>query len=224
MDVFINLGADTLKILLGFTTFSWIAWGLTSVLLLVTGPILVQAMPRFVDPVSRKVVLDPLKVVIWMPLSTGAAFLITIGLVITIFGAVLAPLFILGLLLVGYLAVARIIGSKVLPATIQHTDFSPLLTTMVGILILRVVRLVPVVGALTHSLLIWIGFAAACLTAVEAARRWWRRRLPDEQQFRGELLVEWYPDGDPENHRANVGDGRPVLGNIRGDEKDSKNP
>lgn len=217
MDVLAQLVVDLGRVALGLTSFSWLAWAYVTVLLLVVGPVFVQVAPKVVDPPARLLATDPLRVVIWMPISLGVLLFGTIALILTIFGSVLAPIGALLLALAGYLALARLAGER-LGRVAGIATVPPWLAAMLGIMVLRAVRAVPYVGALAHSLLGWVALAAATCVAVRAARQWHRRRMPDIVQFRGETLVEWYPDGDPVDGKPSIGTGRPVLGNVRGEE------
>lgn len=217
MSAIAQLFVDLAKVAIGATPFSLLAWAYVGVLLLIVGPVFVQVAPKVVDPPARLLATDPLRVVLWMPISTIGLVLVTILLIITIFGAMLMP--ILGLLIgmAGYLAFARLVGEQ-LGRTVGLQEVPPWLAAAIGIIAFRLVRLVPLVGATAHSIIAWIGFAAASCAAVHQTLRWHRRRLPDAEQFRGELLVEWYPDGDPADGRPAPGTGRPVLDNVRGEE------
>lgn len=216
MGVFVELFADLGRIALGLSQFSWLGWAYVSLLLLVVGPTFVQVAPRVVDPPARLMATDPLRVALWLPLSFLALFATTIALFITIFGAMLMPIVALMLGLAGYLSLARLLGERVV-GWLGVATAPPWLAAFVGIALLRVLRLTPFVGAAAHSLVAWIGFAAATCMAVRGLLQWHRRRMPDVVQFRGETLVEWYPDGDPEDGPS-VGTGRPVLDNVRGEE------
>lgn len=216
MGVFVELFADLGRIALGLTQFSWLLWAYVTLLLLVVGPAFVQVAPRVVDPPARLIATDPLRVAVWLPLSFLALFATTIALFITIFGAMLMPIVAIMLGMAGYLALSRLIGERV-GAWLGIAAPPPWLAAFVGIALLRVLRLTPFVGAAAHSLAAWVGFAAATCITVRSLYQWHRRRMPDVVQFRGETLVEWYPDGDPEGGPS-VGTGRPVLDNVRGDE------
>lgn len=216
MGVFVELFVGMGRIALGLTTFSWLLWAYVSVLLLIVGPVFVQVAPRVVDPPARLVATDPVRVVLWMPLSVLLLFFGTIALVITIFGAMLMPIIAILVGMAGYLAIGRLIGER-FGATLGIRDVAPWLAAVLGIALLRLVRLTPIIGAAAHSFIAWIGFAAATCISVRMARQWYRRRLPDARQFRGETLVEWYPDGDPAEGPS-VGTGRPVIDNVRGEE------
>jgi hypothetical protein len=212
-ELFVDLG----RIALGLTTFSWALWAYVSVLFLIVGPTFVQVAPKVIDPPATLLATDPVRVVIWMPISVIGSFMLTLFLLITIFGAMLMPILAILVGMAGYLALSRLIGERIGNA-LGMAEVAPWLASALGIVVLRLVRLVPILGAPAHSLLAWIGFAAASCATVTMARSWYRRRLPDEEQFRGEMLVEWYPDGDPADGRPSIGTGRPVLDNVRGDE------
>lgn len=216
MGVFVELFVQMGEVALGLTPFSWLLWAYVSVLLLVVGPVFAQVAPEIVDPPARLIATDPVRVTIWMPLSVLLLFFGTIALVITIFGAMLMPIVAVLVGMAGYLAIARLIGERI-GSTLGIAAVPPWLAALLGIAALRALRLVPIVGAAAHSLVAWIGFAAATCITVVLAKQWYRRRMPDARQFRGETLVEWYPDGDPVEGPS-VGTGRPVLGNVRGDE------
>lgn len=218
MGVFVELFVDLARIALGLTAFSWLAWAYVSVLLLLVGPVFVQVAPNIIDPPARLIATDPLRVAAWMPLSLAVLFGATILLVITIFGALLTPLLALLIGLAGYLSLARLLGERIAAALLPTALVSPWLAAFIGILLLRAMRAVPFVGAPAHSMAAWVGFAAATCMAVRHAHAWHRRRMPDAVQFRGETLVEWYPDGDPEDGVPSIGTGRPVIDNVRGDE------
>jgi hypothetical protein len=217
VDTFAELFVDLARVALGLAPLSLAAWAYVTVLVLLVGPVMAQAAPRLVDPPARLLAADPLRVAVWLPLSTLVLVMGTIALAITIIGAVLAPLAAIGLALVGYLALAVLVGERLLQRAGVASP-APWLAALVGLLLVRLVRLVPLVGGLAHSIALWIGFAAATCIALRMLRSHWRRRLPDADQFRGETLVEWYPDGDPADGRPSVGTGRPVLDNVRGEE------
>ncbi len=218
-DLFVDLG----RVALGLTPFSWLLWGYVTVLLLVTGPVFVQVAPKVVDPPARLLATDPVRVAVWLPLSLLTTVCVTLATFVTIIAPLLMPVFVLLVGIAGYLALGRLVGAQAW-RWVADDEPGPWLAALVGILLLRVVRLVPYAGAFAHSLLVWIGFAAATCAATRAAWAWHRRRMPDVVQFRGETLVEWYPDGDPADGQPSVGTGRPVLENIRGDEDRARRP
>ena len=223
MGVIGELAADVGRIALGMTAFSFVAWAYVTVLLLIVGPVFVQVAPKVVDPPARLIATDPVRVVIWMPLSVLGVIALTGLLLITILGGLLMPIAAILLGLAGYLAVARLLG-ELAGRWFGAREVAPWLAALIGIIVLRIVRLVPFIGAPAHSLIAWVGLAAATCAFVRAAWAWHRRRLPDAKQFRGETLVEWYPDGDPADGRPTFGTGRPVVDNIRGEEDRAPRP
>lgn len=217
MGVIAELLVDSGRVALGLTPFSLLLWAYVSIILLLVGPAFVQVAPQIVDPPARLLATDPVRVVIWMPLSLLALISLTALLLITIFGALLMPIVALLVAMAGYLALARLVGEQAGHA-LGLPQVAPWLAAAIGIAAFRLVRLVPYAGAPAHTLIVWIGCAAASCAFWRAARAWYRRRLPDETQFRGETLVEWYPDGDPIDGKPSIGTGRPVLDNVRGEE------
>ncbi|MCW2928739.1 MAG: hypothetical protein JWM86_2707 [Thermoleophilia bacterium] len=217
MGVIAKLFLDVGEVALGLTPFSWLLWSYVTVLLLVVGPVFTHVAPQVVDPPARLLATDPVRVVIWMPLSILGTIACTILLIITIFGAMLLPVAAILVAMAGYLALARLLGEAI-GRRVGVAAVPAFAASFIGIVAMRIVSAVPIVGTAAHSLLVWIGFAAASCISVRAGVQWYRRRLPDEVQFRGETLVEWYPDGDPADGRPSTGTGRPVLGNVRGNE------
>lgn len=223
MGTVVQLFVDVAQVALGLTPFSMVAWTYVTVLLLATGPAFAHVAPRVIDPPARMLAVDPVRIVRWMPLSVLTMFAATLALFITVIGALLVPMLAIALVLVGFLAVSRLVGELLL-VRLGVAAPGAALASAVGIVALRVVRLVPYLGAPVQSLIGWAGFAAAAACAVRGAWSWHKRRLPDVVQFRGETLVEWYPDGDPADGRPSIGTGRPVLENVRGDEDRQPRP
>lgn len=220
-----RLFGDALQIALGVgVEFSFAFWLIVTVMLVIVGPLIVQVSPKVIDPPGRLIATRPERVALWLPLSLAMTAGLVVFLFVTIVGAPLA-LFIplLGIFVsgAGYLALARIVGERVLAVQRTGRSVPPGVSALVGIVLFRLVRLIPFVGAFAHSMICWIGYAATCAVLWSVARSWHRRRMPDSSQFAGETLVEWYPDGDPADGKPAIGTGRPVLGNLRGEEDDS---
>jgi hypothetical protein len=216
-----QLIVDVLRVAFGVgIDFSFIAWAYVSAILLLVGPLFAQIAPRVIEPPARVLASEPRVVAWWLPLSWLATFGVVLFLAITIVGipaAMLVPLIVIVLALGGYVALARLTGERLAVQLGAKTVPPVWLATLIGITLFRLIRLVPFVGAAAHSLIAWISYAAVCLVLYRAARSWHARRMPDAQQFAGETLIEWYPEGDPVDG-PRVGTGRPVIGNIRGDE------
>lgn len=216
------LVGDVLRVALGIDTpFSWALWAFVTVVVLVVGVTMGVATPGVIDPVAVQAGSRPNRVLLWMPLSVLAFLGLVLFLAVTIvgipFAGMLVPVFLVTAGL-GYIALARLLGDRLVRRLGSGGDVHPAVAMLVGLLLLRALRLVPFIGAAAHSLVGWYGLAATTVVAWDVAWSWHRRRMPDAEQFAGETLVEWYPDGDPDDGRPSVGTGRPVLDNVRGDE------
>lgn len=214
------LATDILRLALGVgVPFSWTLWLAVSALWLLVGPPLALVAPRVIDPIAAQVVARPERVALWMPGSIVATFGVIFGLALTIVGIPLTVLVVAAiplLLAAGYLAVALVLGDVA-----SRRLWRPLpawAAALLGLALLRLLRALPLIGAAAQSVVLWVGYASAAALLWAAVRSWHRRRMPDVEQFAGETLVEWYPDGDPADGRPAVGTGRPVVGNLRGEE------
>ena len=221
------LFSDVASIALGTEfTFSWIAWAYFTVLVMVVGSVMAVVAGRVLDPMAALAGGRPLRVVKWMvPALIGSMLLVAVSFLTVIFAGI-AVVLAFGLLvlgLFGYLALGLVVGDvavRLLRGGMPLTDEGsppPWLAALVGLLLIRLLRIVPFLGGFLHGMAVWFAFTAAFVVAWDVALSWHRRRLPDHIQFEGETLVEWYPDGDPEEGPS-VGTGRPVLENLRGEE------
>lgn len=220
----ISLLKDVLNLMLGIgVPFRPLVWALVTLVLLLVGPLVVTVSPRVMDPPGVLLAARPERVAAWLGGSLLMVFGTIFFLAITIVGfagIVLVPVFVALGVIGGFFAFARVVGHTLLRRYASIDSPVAWMSVILGIVVLRLVRVVPFIGAAAFSLVLWIGFAAMCAVAWEQLRSWHRRRMPDKQQFRGETLVEWYPEGDPVSGRPSVGTGTPVVGNIRGDEID----
>jgi hypothetical protein len=218
-----SLIADTARALFGLGAFHLIAWVFVSILLLSMGPMFVQVAPKLYGPPAKLAANDPMRMVWW---SAGFIALLLLTTLVAMATVIVAAPVLLVLLVVafatgfvGYFALAWLIGERILVRTRSLQVAPPAwLSTLVGLIVIRIVRLVPVVGGMIHALVIIAGCGACAAVSWRLALAWHRRRMPDAQQFAGETLVEWYPDGDPADGRPAVQTGRPVLDNVRGEE------
>jgi len=216
-----HLIGDVVRVALGIRVeFHMVAWIYVTVLALVLGPVFAQVGPRWIDPPATLLATKPQKVAMWMPLSLLLTFAVIFAFAISIVGApaaFLVPIAGLMATFIGYIALARLLGARIV-SRVAGSEPAPYLAALVGIVVFRLVRLVPIVGAFAHSMLCWVSYAAVIAIFWSIAINWHRRRMPESKQFRGETLVEWYPDGDPIDGKPAFGTGRPVVGNIRGEE------
>jgi hypothetical protein len=220
-----DLLQDVLRLMLGIgVDFHPLVWALVTLLLLLVGPLLVTVSPRVIDPAAVLMATQPNRVAAWVGGSLAATFGVVLFLAITIVGApaaFLVPVWVLLATLAGLFAFAQLAGDRALRAMSVAAP-PPWAAAAVGLILFRLVRLVPLIGAPAFSIICWIGYAAVCALAWDRARSWHRRRMPDAQQFAGETLVEWYPEGDPDDGKPSIGTGAPVVGNVRGDEDDAR--
>lgn len=218
-----SLVSDVTRALLGLgTDLSLIAWGFVTVLLVAIGPMLVHVGPRVFGPPARLAAAEPTRVTGWsfaFVLSLTVSALLAMALAIVAAPVLLLLLtWALGAGFVGYFAMAWLLGDRIAAWSGAAQAPPPWLAALLGLVVIRLVRLVPFVGGLLHAVVILAGCGAVTAVTWRLALAWHRRRMPDAQQFAGEVLVEWYPDGDPEDGRPAVQTGRPVVGNIRGEE------
>lgn len=169
----------------GLSLFTWFS----GTLLYLLGAVLVAAiMPRMTTALR-----DRVRGRFWPTLGWGALSLIvivpvvTVLLIVTIIGllAVLPWLFIvIATLVLGGVAVAVVIGDRVLP-WLRYRRENLILAAVVGVLVLRLVQLIPIAGSIVVAVAWIAGFGAA----VMALWDWQRRRREHARELR-EVRVE----------------------------------
>lgn len=169
-----------------------------SVWLAVTAMLLMAAMfitvvgRRWLDPVIVEIEVMPGRVVGWMLMTPFIVPLVALVCAITIVGA---PLIVVELLLIpvatiiGYTATAHIVGAQLL--RLAGVIPKPWIAVIGGMLLLRCIRFIPAAGGIINGILLWFGFAATMAVTWKVVMSWYRRRLPDDKQFRDEQLIEW---------------------------------
>lgn len=173
----------------GFHVEAWVA---VTVALALVGIALATLGGTLGQPVAVIVARKPRRVVLWMVVVAIVVPLALLLLVVTIIGATLAvvALFALALVgVVGYLAAAMLVGDRL--ARAAGVLLTPWAAVLAGVLVFRLLRLVPFAGAPLHSAIVWFGLAAAGAALWDAALSWHQRRLPDEVQFDNSTLIEW---------------------------------
>ncbi len=219
-----SLISDAARALFGVGVgFSFVAWLFVTILLVSLGPMFVQVAPRLYGPPARQAGADLPRTIAW---SAGFIALLLLSALVAMATVIVAAPILLVLLawalgagFVGYFAIAWLVGERILVRIRDLEEAPPAwLSTLVGLAVIRAVRLVPFVGGIAHAIAILLGCGACAAVSWRLAVGWHRRRMPDAKQFDGEVLVEWYPDGDPADGLPAVQTGRPVLGNIRGEE------
>lgn len=164
----------------GFSLFAWIGGTLLSLL----GAVLIAALlPRQVLAIR-----DGVRSHFWPSLGWGALSLIvivplvTVLLIVTIIGllAILPWLFVVvSALVLGAVGIAVLIGSGILPR-LNYRGESLILAAVVGVLVLRLVQLIPFVGSIVVGIAWLLGFGAT----VMAVWMWQRRRREHVRELR----------------------------------------
>lgn len=183
----------------GFHLSIWLA--VTATFMLAT-VVAVGVGRRVVDPVVLVIAASPLRVAKWMILSlviypVAFVFLVYtwVGIPLAVVVACTTPF----LAALGYVALAFVVGDRL--ARGAGRRLPPVAAALLGVLLLRCVRLVPFhLGAMANSLIMLFAFAAVTALGWDLSRSWYRRRLPDEVQFEGEDLIEWHPPEETGNH------------------------
>jgi hypothetical protein len=180
--------------------FSFPVWAFVSAMLISCAAVLTAATPQLVSPITVEAMARPTRVAMWTFLAAPITVFGTIVLAFTGVGAPIAVISIflcLGMIVVGTSACLAGISAQVF--RMNGMVLQPWAAALVGMSVLRLVRLIPYVGAPVQSLVLLIGFSAAFVVAMDAARSWHARRMPDAKQFEGEHLIEW---NAPEDYGA----------------------
>ncbi len=187
-----SLIADILRLATGQTHFYLEFWLAVTLTLVIAGVFMVFVGQRLIQPVCLLVTNQPGRALRWMPISAAGIPAIIFLLLITIVGSPLSVvvLFVVPMIgAVGYIACALMLGDMVMRS--WGREVPDWLAVIVGVLLVRLVRAVPFIGATLHSFYAWFVTAAACALVWDLAVSWYRRRMPDEEQFAGESLIEW---------------------------------
>src|SRR5262249_42089792 len=114
--------------------------------------------------------------------------------ILTIVGAALDVLVLLALpaaIALGMIAFGLLVGDRL--GRGSGVQLKPLPAALLGVTVLRLIRLIPVAGGVLSGLISWFCLAAVVVVAWDIGNSWYRRRMPDHEQFRGEDLIEWPP-------------------------------
>lgn len=134
--------------------------------------LIVAILPKPVGLISSAVENSTLKVALWGLLGAVLIVPLAVFLVISVVGIVLIPLeifLVLCAFLVGYIAVAQLIGKKI-TAALRRPDQPMLWETFWGLLVLWGVSWVPVLGWLINSVASLLGFGGV-IGALLSARK-----------------------------------------------------
>jgi len=132
--------------------------------------LLAVLIPKELSTVASNVKNEPIIMFLWGILGIFLIIPLAIMLAISIVGIVLIPIEILAVFLatlIGYIAVAIIIGKKILRA-LKTDNPSVVLSAILGVLILWLVGLVPFFGSIVKVIVVIIGFGAV---VIAVARR-----------------------------------------------------
>jgi hypothetical protein len=167
-----------------FRGFSLVTW-LGGTLLYLLGAVIIAALaPRQIDAVR-----DRTRHRFWPSLGWGALGLIIIVpliavlLAITIIGLLAIPAWlfvVMVMLVIGGVGVAVVIGDWLLPR-LKYRRENLMLAAIVGVVVLRLVALIPVAGAIVTAVAWLVGFGAALIALWE----WQRRRREHGREVRG---------------------------------------
>lgn len=171
-----------------FSGLSLLGWLGGTILSLLGAILIVALLPRQVVAIR-----DRVRSRFWPSLGWGALSLIvivplvTVLLIITIIGllAVLPWLFVVvATMVMGAIGLSVFIGNFILPR-LTYRGESLMLAAVVGVLVLRLIALIPIAGAIALAVAWILGFGAAVL-----ALRSWQRHRHDESAGQRPLETE----------------------------------
>jgi len=175
----VELNIPGLSSLIGFsTTTNWVGWALafkiiTFIGFLAFACLVVAVIPRPFDLISATVQQDTLKVILWGTLGLIVLIPLAIFLVITVIGlplVVLEFIFAGGAFLVGYIAVAQLIGNK-MAGFMKRPSLNVLWVTLLGLLALWLIGWVPFLGLLVKAAVTVLGFGGVLATLFTSRKR-----------------------------------------------------
>jgi len=135
--------------------------------------LLAVLIPKELSTVASNVKNEPIIMFLWGILGIILIVPLAVMLAISIIGIVLIPLEILAVLLatlIGYIAVAVIIGKKILRA-LKTDNPSVVLSAILGVLILWLVGLVPFFGSIVKVIVVIIGFGAVIIAVARRNKK-----------------------------------------------------
>jgi len=150
----------------------WVFRIVSFVGLLALALLLVAIIPKPFASISDKVTASTLKVILWGLLGLGLTVPLTILLIISLVGIPLIPLEIVLLacaFLIGYIAVAQLVGTR-MAAALKKPDLNILWMTSMGLITLWVVGFVPVLGWIVKGAVALLGFGGVVATLLSTAK------------------------------------------------------
>lgn len=130
-------------------------------------------MPKELNKISTVVKNEPLQMFLYGLLGVILIIPIALMLVISVIGIALIPLEILAVFLaslIGYIAVAVLIGERILNA-LNNDDPNVIISAILGVLLLWLIGLIPFVGGLVKVIVCIIGFGAVIIAVARRNRK-----------------------------------------------------
>jgi len=146
--------------------------------------LLAVLIPAELGTVASYIKNEPIMMFLWGMLGVILIVPLAVMLAISIIGIALIPLEILAVFLatlIGYIAVAIMIGKKLL-RSLKNDNPSVVLSAILGVLILWLVGLIPVFGCIVKAIALIIGFGAVIIAVAK------RNKKKDELIIEPELI------------------------------------
>jgi hypothetical protein len=175
----VELNIPGLSSLIGFsTTTSWVGWTLAFKIFAFIGflalaLVVVAVIPQPFGLISINVKHNTLKAILLGVLGLAVLVPLAVFLAITIIGLPLVALevFVVGIaFLVGYIAIAQLIGDKI-AALLKRPALNALWVTLIGLLTLWLISWIPFFGSLVKAAAIFLGFGGVLATIFASRTR-----------------------------------------------------
>ncbi len=130
-------------------------------------------IPNELNTVTNNVKNEPIIMFLYGLLGIVLIVPLTVMLAISIIGIALIPIEILAIflgLLIGFIAVAILIGKKILLA-LKNDDPSVVLSALLGIVLLWLIGLIPVFGVLVKIIAVIVGFGAVIIAVARRNKK-----------------------------------------------------
>ncbi|MBU0528646.1 hypothetical protein KKF86_02690 [bacterium] len=135
--------------------------------------LLAVLIPAELGTVASYIKNEPIMMFLWGMLGVILIVPLAVMLAISIIGIALIPLEILAVFLatlIGYIAVAIMIGKKLL-RSLKNDNPSVVLSAILGVLILWLVGLIPVFGCIVKAIALIIGFGAVIIAVAKRNKK-----------------------------------------------------
>lgn len=167
-----------------FSKGNWRGWSwafkiISFIGLLALALLLVAIVPKPFGLISATVRKNTLNVILWGVVGLVMAIPLAILLAVSVVGIPLIPLEIILVgcaFLVGYIAVAQLIGEKI-TAALKRPDLNILWGTLLGLMTLWAIGWVPVLGWLVKAVASLLGFGGAIATLLSTAKSYREKKV-----------------------------------------------